>query len=97
MVLIKKRQIKAFILFESLLATAILVLVVSLFVEAINQQEKAIAQMRRRQEVLVAALMALQTGEEHLAINGYEIEVTRKEKEMSINANKQEIFKINEK
>ncbi|MGT2745678.1 competence type IV pilus minor pilin ComGE [Streptococcus penaeicida] len=84
-------------MFESLLATAILVLVVSLFVEAINQQEKAIAQMRRRQEVLVAALMALQTGEGHLAINGYEIEVTRKEKEMSINANKQEIFKINEK
>ncbi|VTS12338.1 competence type IV pilus minor pilin ComGE [Streptococcus pseudoporcinus] len=97
MVPIKKRNLKAYILYESLLATAILIFIVTLFVTAISRQQREMARMRHRQEAMAVALMAVQTNQNQLQVNGCRIHVFKNQKGLRISENHQEIFRITKK
>ncbi|MGT2687109.1 competence type IV pilus minor pilin ComGE [Streptococcus porcinus] len=94
---IKKRQVKAYILYESLLATVILIFIVTLFMSAISRQQREIARMRHRQEAMAVALMAVQTKQDQLQVNGCRIHIFKNQKGLSISENHQEIFRIKRK
>ncbi|MBA2795686.1 competence type IV pilus minor pilin ComGE [Streptococcus porcinus] len=94
---IKKREVKAYILYESLLATVILIFIVTLFVSAITRQQREIARMRHRQEAMAVALMAVQTNQDQLQVNGCRVHIFKNQKGLSISENHKEIFRIKRK
>lgn len=77
MVVIKKKNIKAYILLESLLALAILATISSLILGQINHQHQQVATNLKRQEILTVANMAVQTGQDRLSLNGITVQVLK--------------------
>lgn len=84
MVVIKKQQTKAYILLESLVALAILTMIVSLVLGEVNRDRAKVAENLHRQEVLNLAQMAVQTKQNHLSLNGISVSVVRSDKEIRV-------------
>ena len=77
MVNLRKRQIKGTILLEALLALGVFAVIASLLLGQITQSRKEAAVILQKEEVLQVAQMALQTGQDHLSLNGIEIRIQR--------------------
>ena len=69
---LRKRQIKGTILLEALLALGVFAVIASLLLGQITQSRKEAAVILQKEEVLRVAQMALQTGQDHLSLNGIE-------------------------
>ena len=74
---LRKRQIKGTILLEALLALGVFAVIASLLLGQITQSRKEAAAILEKEEVLRVAQMALQTGQDHLSLNGIEIRIQR--------------------
>ena len=74
---LRKRQIKGTILLEALLALGVFAVIASLLLGQITQSRKEAAAILQKEEVLRVAQMALQTGQDHLSLNGIEIRFQR--------------------
>lgn len=77
MVTIKKRQIKAYVLLESLIALGVFVTIISLMLGQVVKDQKRIAKSLHEQEVLAVATMAVQTKAYQLMLNGISVQVVR--------------------
>ncbi|HEM4363783.1 TPA: competence type IV pilus minor pilin ComGE [Streptococcus suis] len=75
MVAIRKQKNKAYILLESLVALATLVTICSLILSAVDVGRRRQAWELEQQEVLNLAQMAVQTGQDKLALNGVTVQV----------------------
>ncbi|WP_009909095.1 competence type IV pilus minor pilin ComGE [Streptococcus suis] len=75
MVAIRKQKNKAYILLESLVALATLVTICSLILSAMDVGRRRQAWELEQQEVLNLAQMAVQTGQDKLALNGVTVQV----------------------
>ncbi|HFI0036874.1 TPA: competence type IV pilus minor pilin ComGE [Streptococcus suis] len=77
MVAIRKQKNKAYILLESLVALATLVTICSLILSAVDVGRRRQVWELEQQEVLNLAQMAVQTGQDKLALNGVTVQVQR--------------------
>ncbi len=77
MVAIRKQKNKAYILLESLVALATLVTICSLILSAVDAGRRRQDWELEQQEVLNLAQMAVQTGQDNLALNGVTVQVQR--------------------
>ncbi|MET3557882.1 type II secretory pathway pseudopilin PulG [Streptococcus rupicaprae] len=94
---IKRREIKAYILLESLITTGLLVFLVSLVLGGISTSRRYYQEALEREEVHQLAKMALQLGQSHLTGNGQEIQVSKTETGLQIYAKGEEILAISQK
>lgn len=97
MVSIKKRQVKAYILLESLIALGVLVTIVALVLGQINLNQKRLAQSLHEQEVLAVATMAVQTKQTkqtQLTLNGLSVQVTRTKAGLFITEGGREVMRL---
>ncbi|KHD44821.1 competence type IV pilus minor pilin ComGE [Streptococcus hongkongensis] len=94
MVPIKNQKIKAYILFESLVALGILVYIVIVILGSIRQYQQLHQQYKAEEEVLNSAIMAIQSRKNKLAINGTDIFVHSTEKEVVITNGQKEVLRI---
>ena len=94
MVAIKKQQLKAYILLESLLTLAVFALVTSLLLSAINQGRRQQVQAYEQEEVLNLAKMAVQTGQEELSLNGVQVRLVRDSRQIRVYHENKEILYV---
>lgn len=92
--IIKNEDIKAYILLESLIALAIMVFIVSLLLSALKESQRDIALMRHKEEVVATGLMAIQTKQRQLKLNGCHVTINSDQGGLSILENDQEILKV---
>ena len=84
MVTIKKQKLKAYILLEGLVALALLATIISLVLGEMDRSRTQMQESLHQQEVLNVATMAVQTGQDHLAINGVEVRMVKHDYEISV-------------
>ncbi|MDQ0222933.1 competence type IV pilus minor pilin ComGE [Streptococcus moroccensis] len=96
MVNIKKQQIKAYILLESLIATALFALLVGVVLTEIDTSRARQNAYLQQEEGFQVAKMALQTGVDQLSLNGQEIVISRKDKGLEISQKGDILVSINE-
>lgn len=84
MVTIKKQKLKAYILLEGLVALALLATIISLVLGEMDRSRTQMQESLHQQEVLNVATMAVQTGQDHLAINGVEVRMVKHDNEISV-------------
>lgn len=94
MVTIKKQKLKAYILLEGLVALALLATITSLVLGEMDRSRTQMQESLHQQEVLNVATMAVQTGQDHLAINGVEVRIVKHDKEISIYDGKNEVLYV---
>lgn len=94
MVNIKRQKIKAYILLESLIALGLLAVIASTVLGAINKNQQSMKENLRQQEMIDVATMAVQTGQNHLSINGVDVEVVRKDDSIYVYAGQKEVLHI---
>jgi len=94
---IKRKSIKAYILFESLLATALLALLITVVLSAFVDTQKKIARQNQEIEALNVSLMGLDTGQNHLILNGVDVEFHKESNKTSITNQGKEILVLEEK
>lgn len=84
MVAIKRIQIKAYILFESLVSLALLTGIVSLLITSVQASRQASQDEIVQQEILALARTALQTQQTELSLNGHTVTVQRDDQHIRI-------------
>lgn len=72
-----KKQLKAYILLESLVALGILVTIASLMLSQLSRHQQLLVEQIEQQEILNVATMAVQTGEDQLTVDGLTVQVVR--------------------
>ena len=75
MVSIKKQRVRGYILLESLAGMATLVVIVSLVLSVCDHRQKVLHEQMQEAEALNLAIMAVQTGQDSLAMNGVTVTV----------------------
>ncbi|MGT2807257.1 competence type IV pilus minor pilin ComGE [Streptococcus iniae] len=91
---IEKRVVRAYLLLEGVIALAIMVMIVSLILTGIRLNQQFLAKSRHQEELIVTALMAVQTNRRHLKINGCEVDVVRSEKGIEVSEKHQKVFSL---
>lgn len=94
MVPIKNQKIKAYILFESLIALGILVYIVLVILSAIEHYQQLQKGYIEEEESLNTAIMTVQTHKKQLAINGAEIDIHSTKKEIVVNDKEKELLHV---
>ncbi|HEL1973393.1 competence type IV pilus minor pilin ComGE [Streptococcus suis] len=94
MVAIRKQKNKAYILLESLVALATLVTICSLILSAVDAGRRRQAWELEQQEVLNLAQMAVQTGQDNLALNGVTVQVQRTADEIIVFHEGKEVLSV---
>ncbi|HEP1837294.1 TPA: Type II secretory pathway, pseudopilin PulG [Streptococcus suis] len=94
MVVIRKQKNKAYILLESLVALATLVTICSLILSAVDAGRRRQAWELEQQEVLNLAQMAVQTGQDNLALNGVTVQVQRTADEIIVFHEGKEVLSV---
>ncbi|WP_341932390.1 competence type IV pilus minor pilin ComGE [Streptococcus pluranimalium] len=94
MVNIKRKRIRAYILWESLLATAILASLMSLLLGQLTHHQRQLRELNEQAHILTLAVMAVQTQQSHLKKNGYEVSINQSGAETTIKSNEKEIFRV---
>ena len=94
MVTIKKQKLKAYILLEGLVALALLATITSLVLGEMDRSRTQMQESLHQQEVLNVATMAVQTGQDHLAINGVEVRMVKHDNEISIYDGQNEVLYV---
>ncbi len=85
---------KAYILLESLIALGLLVTITSLILQQINRDQKRIADNLQRQEVMNLAIMAVQTKQDSLSLNGVSVKVVRDETTIAVYHDQEEVISL---
>ena len=91
---IKRRSLRGYILIESLVAMAVLVLVSGLILEQINTNRRLMAENLHQQEVLSVATMAVQTKQDQLTLNGITVTVKRSQQGITVYESGKEIIHV---
>lgn len=78
------KHVKAYILLESLIALGVLVTIASLVLGQLGRHQGEIAEQIREQEVLNLALMAVQTGQSSLSLDGLSVQVVQTDQELIV-------------
>lgn len=94
---IKRQEIKAYVLLESLITTGLLALLVSLVLGGISTSRRYYQEALEREEVHQLAKMALQTGQSSLNRNGQNIQIIETETGLQVYAKGEEILAISQK
>lgn len=94
MVVIKKQQIKAYILLESLVTLSIFALITSLFLFAVEQGRSQQTADYKQQEILQLAKMVVETNQDSLALNGVEVSVKKEANKISVFADGKEVIHV---
>ncbi|QGW99921.1 competence type IV pilus minor pilin ComGE [Streptococcus ruminicola] len=94
MVTIKKQKLKAYILLEGLVALALLATITSLVLGEMDHSRTQMQESLHQQEVLNVATMAVQTGQDHLAINGVEVRMVKYDNAISIYDGQNEVLHV---
>lgn len=94
MVNIKKQKIKGYILLESLVGLALLVTIVSLVLGEFTQRQKRLKRLLEEQERLNVAIMAVQTGQNHLTLNDVSVRIERTKAGIRIYSEKGELVYV---
>ena len=94
MVTIKKQKLKAYILLEGLVALALLATIISLVLGEMDRSRTQMQESLHQQEVLNVATMAVQTGQDHLAINGVEVRMVKHDNEISVYDGQNEVLQV---
>lgn len=94
MVSIKKRNLRAYILLESLVGLALLVSLVSLVLGEFTYRQERLIRQLNQQERLNVALMCLQTQQTHLSLNGVTVEVDRTDQGIRISSQGEELLYV---
>lgn len=89
-----KKQVKAYIALESVMATGLLVAIVILVLTSLEQSQTRLTYYRSQQEKLNLALMAVQTGQASLNMNDYRLTVLRTEKHLSLGIRKEKLLEL---
>ncbi len=79
MEIIKKQRLKAYILLESLVALGLLSLITGLVLGEMAKNRQDLAKYMHQQEVLNVAIMAVQTRQNNLTLNGISVRIERKD------------------
>ncbi|GFH42458.1 hypothetical protein Hs30E_10090 [Lactococcus hodotermopsidis] len=94
MVNIGKRQIKAYILLESLIAMALLSVLATVVVTEISQSRAQIIEQNRQIEVLNVGLMAFDSNQSTLTENDVTVNLTKTDKKVTLTNKGQEVITI---
>ncbi|WP_350018239.1 competence type IV pilus minor pilin ComGE [Streptococcus jiangjianxini] len=94
MVNIKRKKIRAYILWESLLATAILASLASLLLGQLNYHQRQLRDLDNQAQALSVAIMAVQTHQKHLQKNGQDITISQFGTETVIKSKGKDIFRV---
>lgn len=81
---LKRRQIKASILLEALVAMAVFAAIASLLLGQISQSRQEQTRLLQEEEVLRVARMAMQTGQESLTVNGITIQQVKTDRQLTV-------------
>ena len=81
---LKRRQLKASILLEALVAMAVFAAIASLLLGQISRSRKEQRVLLQQEEVLRVAKMALQTGQEELHTNGITVRQLKTDKQLLV-------------
>lgn len=92
-----KKQVKAYIALESVMATGLLVAIVILVLTSLEQSQTRLTYYRSQQEKLNLALMAVQAGQASLNMNDYRLTVLRTEKTLIVRDQEGEVIRIEKK
>ena len=79
---------------ESLVALGTLVTICSLILTAIDTGRTQLVNSWHQQEVYNVAKMAVQTGESHLVLNGFEVLVQRTSRKLTVYHEGKEVIRI---
>lgn len=94
MVAIKRIQIKAYILFESLVSLALLAGIVSLLITSVQASRQASQDEIVQQEILALSRTALQTQQTELSLNGHTVTVQRDDQHIRIHHQGKELLHV---
>nr|WP_239548935.1 competence type IV pilus minor pilin ComGE [Streptococcus loxodontisalivarius] len=78
-------------------ALALLTFIVSLVLSAIDKTKQDLASYNQDREVLLVARMALQTGQDKLTLNGYEVTVVKQSDSWAIFNKGKEVLHVSKK
>ena len=90
----QQNQLKAYILLEGLVALALLATIISLVLGEMDRSRTQMQESLHQQEVLNVATMAVQTGQDHLAINGVEVRMVKHDNEISVYDGQNEVLHV---
>nr|WP_239551717.1 competence type IV pilus minor pilin ComGE [Streptococcus saliviloxodontae] len=82
---------------ESLTALGLLTFIVSLVLSAIDSTRRDLASYNHDREVLLVARQALQTGQDQLSLNGYEVRVVKQANSWAIFNEGKEVLHVSKK
>jgi type II secretory pathway pseudopilin PulG len=91
---IKKRQTKAYILLESLMAIALLSILATVVLGEIVNSRAEIARQNRQIEVLNVGLMAFDSGQSTLTANQVTVNLTKTRKKIVLESSGQEVLTL---
>ncbi|MEX2784797.1 competence type IV pilus minor pilin ComGE [Streptococcus sp. H49] len=94
MVIIKKLKTKAYILLESLIALGILAFISNFILNQIDTNRERIKNNLQQQEALQTAVMAVQTKQDQLNLNGRHIKVFRDGNTIYVYSEDKEILRV---
>lgn len=89
-----KKQVNAYIALDSLIAMGLVVTLATLILAAFSHTQQELKRCRHQQEVLNSALMAMQTQQERLDINGCQIRLVSYQKEIQISDNNHRVLTL---
>jgi type II secretory pathway pseudopilin PulG len=91
---IKKQEIKAYILLESILAMALLAVLSSFVITEISVSRAQVARQNQAIEVLNVGLMAFDSKQSHLRENGVEVTLIQTAQEVVLESSGQEVLRL---
>ena len=91
---IVKRWNKAYILMESLIALALLSCLVTVVLQMISDTQRTIKADNQRIEALNVAVMAVQTNQNNLKINGENVKIEKAQNQLTVKNNDEKILEI---
>lgn len=94
MVNIKKRQVRAYILLESLLTMALLAIISTVVLVEISRARGAFVKQNEKIAVLNVALMAFDSGQTSLRENGVAVKLEKTDKKLVVTRNSQEVVSL---
>lgn len=94
MVSIKKQEIKAYILLESILAMALLAVLSGFVITEISASRAQVAKQNQAIEVLNVGLMAFDSKQSHLLENGVDVTLIQTAQEVVLESSGQEVLRL---
>lgn len=97
MVNIRKKQIKAYILWESVLSILVMMSLISLFVIPMLRYQKQFKGLEEKSNALSVAVMALQTQKKTLHLNGVHIKIIKIDNQVKVIENGETLLNVVQK